>query len=69
MSFGALNINMTLQISNKILFEKPFGDTLITLQPCYNYKNKELVSFELQLIWQDFYRTAICISGLLLIGK
>ena len=29
MSFGALNIVVTLQISNKILFEEPFGDALI----------------------------------------
>ena len=28
MSFGALNIVVTLQISNKILFEEPFGDAL-----------------------------------------
>ena len=28
MSFGALNVDITLQISNKILFEKSFGDAL-----------------------------------------
>ena len=28
MFFGTLNINMTLQISNKILFKELFGDTL-----------------------------------------
>ena len=29
-SFGALNINVALQINNKILFEDPFGDALTT---------------------------------------
>ena len=28
MSFGTLNTDMALQISNKILFEKSFGDIL-----------------------------------------
>ena len=28
MSFGALNIDVALQISNKILFEECFGDAL-----------------------------------------
>lgn len=30
MSFGVLNIDVALQISNKILFEEPFGDALRT---------------------------------------
>ena len=30
MFFGALNIDVALQISNKILFEEPFGDALTT---------------------------------------
>ena len=29
MSFGVLNINVTLQINNKILFEEFFDDALI----------------------------------------
>ena len=39
MSFGALNINVTLQISNKILFEESFGDALSDdpLQICLTY--------------------------------
>ena len=29
-AFGALKIDVALQISNKILFEQPFGDALKT---------------------------------------
>ena len=32
MSFGTLNIDVALQISNKILFEEPFGDALMLPQ-------------------------------------
>ena len=34
MSFGALNIDVALQISNKILFEESFGDALIKYYKC-----------------------------------
>ena len=40
MFFRALNIDVALQISNKILFEEPFGDAL----------NKELHDWSVQLM-------------------
>ena len=43
MSFGVLNIDMTFQISNKILFEKTFGDTL-TLSVAYKPRKDKLIN-------------------------
>ena len=44
MSFEALNINVTLQISNKILFEEPFGDALrYLIDPLKTWRDDALV--------------------------
>ena len=49
MSFGALNVDITLQISNKILFKGSFGDALMSSDIRVN-----LIKGKLQNSHQDF---------------
>ena len=64
MSFGALNINIALQISNKILFEEPFGDAL-RIDSLSSVGQKAIV----QLIWPLNYYVLIDLFLLLFMSR
>ena len=62
MSFGALNINVALQINNKILFEEPFGDTLRThLGLLLRDLKVILKSYKLILLFDKYFHKSLLV--------